>query len=347
MGSYVSTSYITYPSEILGISISISSQPDSFSYDVIYYLDNYTNLNVAESSTLSLPVDLTWSIDGTTSIAYSLVQIWNNQIPSWVSLSSASSSLVMTTPDVSTNTNFTFGVQATVSGYNYVKDILIHVVDSTPITQSTSTQAKSSTRTPQIVSILSLGAAIVASIVGILGLFLTITSNSSTSMVWSLINLYQMMLLLPLIGAFIHSYVVYFIEGVQFSILSFSLPQNKQRIIEEELSYFEWKQDNQYLNDIGVEHWSTLMNISSSITVDLMILLLHIICVLLYLWLRHHQDWLLKFFVWLLKVLSFSAYIRKFIESFLLLSISSTQELHKGKLTYASEIISYFFLCLF
>ena len=152
-----------------------------------------------------------------------------------------------------------------------------------------------------------------------------------------------MMLLLPLIGAFIHSYVVDFIEGVQFSILSFSLPQNKQRIIEEELSYFEWKQDNQYLNDIGVEHWSTLMNISSSITVDLMILLLHIICVLLYLWLRHHQDWLLKFFVWLLKVLSFSAYIRKFIESFLLLSISSTQELHKGKLTYASEIISYLF----
>ena len=121
VASYTAAPSTTYPSEILGVSISISSQPDSFSYDVIYYLDSYTNLSVAESSFLSLPVDLTWSIDGTTSITYSLVQIGNSQVPSWVSLSSTSSSLVMTTPDVSTNTNFTFGVQATVSGYNYIK----------------------------------------------------------------------------------------------------------------------------------------------------------------------------------------------------------------------------------
>ena len=342
--SYSITLSTISPSEISSVLISISTAPDTFSSDVIYYLDSYTNLNIGELKTLSLPIDLTWSIDGSTAITYSFIQIGSNQIPNWITLNTISSKLELTTPDVNTNTNFTFGVQATVNGYNYVKTILLQVIDSNTQQNSSSNSTNlPSSSNPQIINVLSYWAISASAIVGILGLVLTLTNNSSTSMIWSLVNLYQMLLLLPLIGAFMHTYVVDFIKGVQFSVLTFSLPQNKQQSVQEELSYFEWVQDNQYLNDIGIEYWSTLMNISSSIMVDLLIVMIHLSCLFLYLWLRNTQSCIVKFFVWLLKILSFSAYIRKFIESFLFLSISWTQELHNERIKSTPEIISFIF----
>ena len=64
---------------------------------------------------------------------------------------------------------------------------------------------------------------------------------------------------------------------------------------------------------------------------------------MIYFWLRYHKDCVFKFWIWLLKLLTFSVYIRKFIESFLFLSISSSQELSKLKTHSKSEIISFWF----
>ena len=186
--SYSTTLSTISPSEILSVSISISTTPDTFSSDVIYYLDSYTNLNIGELKTLSLPIDLTWSIDGSTAITYSLIQIGVNQIPNWVTLNSISSKLELTTPDVNSNTNFTFEVQATVSGYNYVKTILLQVIDSNTQQNSGSNSTNSrSSGNPQIINALSYWMISTSAIVGILGLVLTLTNNSSTSMIWTLL----------------------------------------------------------------------------------------------------------------------------------------------------------------
>ena len=220
-------------------------------------------MNVHELSTVTLPIDLTWTIINTTVIKYSLVQIGTNPVPSWISLGSNIASLVMTTPDVASNTTYTFYVQAVINGLSYLKTIKIQVIDTT-VLKTTSTT--STTSTPTVVSVLSSTMIFASAIVVLCGCLSALTGSSSTSLIWSLVNLYQMMMLLPLIGAYIHVYVVDFIKGVQFSILSFSFFDDQQQAMISKLSYFECKQDNQYLNDIGFQSCSIIINISSSIT---------------------------------------------------------------------------------
>ena len=213
-----------------------------------------------ELSTVTLPIDLTCTITNTTVINYSIVQIGTNPVPSWVSLGSNNASLVMTTPDVATNTTYTFYVQANVNGLSYLKTIKIQVIDTT-IIKTTST-----TSTPTVIGILSSIMIFASAAVVFWGCLSALTGSSSTSLIWSLVNLYQLMMLLPLIGAYIHVYVVEFIKGVQFSVFSFSYFDNQQQAIINKLSCFEWKQDNQYLIDIGAQSCSTIINISSSVT---------------------------------------------------------------------------------
>ena len=55
----------------------------------------------------------------------------------------------MTTPDVATNTTYTFYVQANVNGLSYLKTIKIQVIDTT-IIKTTST-----TSTPTVIGVLS------------------------------------------------------------------------------------------------------------------------------------------------------------------------------------------------
>ena len=173
----------------------------------------------------------------------------------------------MTTPDVASNTNNTFYVQAVINGLSYLKTIKIQVIDTTVIKKTPTT---STTSTPTVVSVLSSTMIFASAVVAFCGCLSALTGSSSTSLIWSLVNLYQMMMLLPLIGAYIHVYVVDFIKGVQFSILSFSFFDDQQQAMINKLSYFECKQDNQYLSDIGVQSCSTIINISYSITeVDL------------------------------------------------------------------------------
>ena len=123
------------PVETSTFSINPSPSPDTFSSDFVFYLDDYVNLNVAEKSSLTLAIDLPCSISGSSSITYILVSIGPESVPSWVQLSSFSPNLLLSTPDVSGNTNFTFGVQSTVNNYKYIKSIKLQVIDN-PISTS-------------------------------------------------------------------------------------------------------------------------------------------------------------------------------------------------------------------
>ena len=125
------------PVETSTFSVNPSPSPDTFSSDFVFYLDDYVNLNVAEKSTLTLAIDLPCSISGSSSITYILVSIGTESVPNWVQLSSFSPNLLLSTPDVSRNTNFTFGVQSTVNNYKYVKSIKLQIIDNPIPTSST------------------------------------------------------------------------------------------------------------------------------------------------------------------------------------------------------------------
>ena len=325
----VMTSTTTYPVEA-SLTINTSSSPDTFSSDFLFYLDDYVNLNVSEKSKVALIIDIPWSISGSSSITYSLISIGTKSVPSWVMLNSSDPKLFLSTPDVNENTHFTFGVQSTINSYNYVKNIKLQVIDSS---KSTSTPVNNNAIYS---SYFMSGFSIISEVI------LIFTGNSTSSAIWMLINVYQMMLLLPLTGVYIHLYVVEYIKGLDIAILSFSLPYNGNYFIKlRVLKYFEWSQQNDYLYDIGLQSWSTIINISTSLLVVILILGIHLFVLVLYLWTKYYPNWFTKLILKILKTLTFSVYIRMLLELFLLFSISSSQELYSSKMQSTSSTVSF------
>ena len=181
----------------------------------------------------------------------------------------------------------------------------------------------------------------------ILGSGMILSNTASSSAIWMLINVYQMMLLLPLTGAYIHSYVVQYIKGIDFSILNFSILDNTEGHLKINfMSYFDCTQQNDYLNDIGLQSWSTIINISLSVFFNIWIMIAHISLYLLYFWVKSNRNCFSKFVFNLLKVMTFSVYIRMLLESVLLFSTSTTQELYLIKPPSAPRTISFWFALL-
>ena len=296
----------------------------------MFYLDDYVNLNVSEKSKVALTIDLPWSISGSSTITYSLISIRTESVPSWVMLNSSDPKLFLSTPDVNEDTNFTFGVQSTINSYNYVKNIKLQVIDSS---KSTSTPVNNYAIYS---SYFMSGFSIISEVI------LIFTGNSTSSAIWMLVNVYQMMLLLPLTGVYIHLYVVEYIKGLDIAILSFSLPNNEDYFIKQRvMKYFEWSQQNDYLYDIGLQSWSTIINISTSLLVVISILVIHLFVLVLYLWTKSYPNWFTKIILKVLKKMKFSVYIRMLLESFLLFSISSSQELYSSKMQSTSSTVSF------
>ena len=175
----------------------------------------------------------------------------------------------------------------------------------------------------------------------ILASILSLFNESSPNLIWILVNLYQMLLLVPLIGAFVHKDVVDFIKGIDFSSLSFGfINSGSWSIFYNIYSFFEWKETNSYLNDIELRYWSTILNVLASNLIDGCLAWIHLCFVLLNLWCRSYQNWFQRFELKILYIFTFSIYIRKILESYLLFSISSIKEIYNLNSESKSRTIS-------
>ena len=95
----------------------------------------------------------------------------------------------------------------------------------------------------------------------------SLLSMSSNNSIWSIINQYQLFLLLPLMGAYMSDDVIKFITGQDFTILPFSFNQVSKKSAFKLTKYLKCDQDNQYLNDIGFESCSALINITPMVLI--------------------------------------------------------------------------------
>lgn len=123
-----------------------------------------------------------------------------NAIPSWVSIDAANSKLVMTTPKLSSETNYTFGISSYVSvdSKSYLRYVYLQVV--VPAAQTASSK---SVATPWVIlSILAL-AFILESIVSVL-------NQSVSASFWLIIGQYQLLTILPILGTFMPNDVTQF-----------------------------------------------------------------------------------------------------------------------------------------
>ena len=116
-----------------------------------------------------------------------------------------------------------------------------------------------------------------------LAAILSLISMSSLVGVWSMINHFQMLLLLLITGAFIPRIVRQYLIGMNFvlNICGF-VPSHKVPLIANLFSWMKFEQYNEDLHDIGVEDGSTVVNNLSSLIILLFLIILQLFFAIIY-----------------------------------------------------------------
>jgi hypothetical protein len=98
--------------------------------------------------------------------------------------------------------------------------------------------------------------------VGVILSFATaITSMSSPQMAFSMLNQFQMYILLPIIGAYIPQRVIDVITGMSFIMFSFSfIPFEKIPFIADLFTLIDYDQSDDYFDSIGLTSGSSFLN---------------------------------------------------------------------------------------
>ena len=82
-----------------------------------------------------------------------------------------------------------------------------------------------------------------------------VMSMSSPQSAFSIINQFQLLILLPLIGTYLPDDIVLFLSGMDFTLFSFSfIPIDKL------LSFADSNPESSYLEQIGLKYKSSLLN---------------------------------------------------------------------------------------
>ena len=99
--------------------------------EVSYWYGNTTYVRELQGSTYyEIDLYLTCSVSGSTTIGYALTSDDNGTVPSWITLDTSDRKLKFTTPELDADTNFTFSVEAVVSGdtNTYVNNYYLEVL---------------------------------------------------------------------------------------------------------------------------------------------------------------------------------------------------------------------------
>ena len=134
-----------------------------------------------------------------------------------------------------------------------------------------------STKNAQISTDAMIGTAMV------LGVFFSIVNMSSPVGIWSLVNQFQILMLLLLTGAFIPKSIRQYLSGFKFLSLKLDfIPLNKIPLISELYGSMKFEQNKDELKDVGVDFESTTTNNIVLLIILLLFILAHIPTVLLH-----------------------------------------------------------------
>lgn len=157
----------------------------------------------------------------------------------------------------------------------------------------------------------------------LLGIITTIASNSSPQGAWSTVNQFQMYMLIPLVGAYIHPIVIEFLKGFEFSTLSLDFIKFEKLFGFKDLTEsFQIIEPDDYLNSVGLQYKAGFMNIFSMLSTIALIIILHL-CIILPL--AYYSSKLTdeskkkKFIKKLVSYFTFTVYIRLILEGYVLI----------------------------
>ena len=112
---------------------------------------------------------------------------------------------------------------------------------------------------------------------------ISVVKMTSPIGMWSIVNQFQMLLLLLLSRAFIPDKIREYLLGMDFTLMNFNfIPLNEVPMISIPYDWIEYEQYDTNLQDIGVENGSTAANNLSFIVMIMMFITLHIPIAMMY-----------------------------------------------------------------
>ena len=293
-----------------------------------YSSDRYIILDTQDLGTISsctqksVTLDLTWSLSGNTGISHLLISDSTSSPPSWISLNSSTGVLSMTTPNLTAAASYQFYVKSEVSGDSNVYQNLIKLtVDKyVYVKRQFTNEVKANTYSTQAVMAVGVAFWSVSSFM----------SFSSPQAIWMIANQFQLMLLLPLTGAFIPEDVVNYFTGGSFTNFNFDfIPTIKSPVGISLKDFFGDSLNSDSLANLGATYKWWLLNHISLITMIIVWVTLHLLSFLPKLWMKNNNKdkWTYKLYSKWMNLLTFTIYVRMFIEAFQAMLVSSLTEI--------------------
>ena len=107
-------------------------------------------------------------------------------------------------------------------------------------------------------------------------------SVSSSQGLFSLINLFQLYILLPMTGKYLPPKIIAFILGMDFTLFSLDfIPLEDIPYAVNVKEFFDYAQEDEYLNDIGLKSGSSFVNHLRLMGLFTFIFIFHLLIILL------------------------------------------------------------------
>ena len=182
----------------------------------------------------------------------------------------------------------------------------------------------------------------------VLTMFSSSTSSSSNS--FGMINQIQLVIILPLIGAYIPEKIYDYLKSMNASLFNPNFtPTSNSSSTNSFKSLFDFKQQNSYLYLLQLNSGSAFVNIVDLSTTVGFVICFHVAIVILYAILRRIRRFtFLKKILKLIEMLTFGFYVGVLLETFILFLLVDMSEIHyqikKESKNLNSTILSYIIL---
>ena len=360
----------------------------------ISFIISTQNISIMEWNSKQIIPDLAWFSSSLTAITYSLGTYSNNIVPSWIALNSSTGELNIVAPDVSTDTNYYFTIITSVAGFSSSSQKLIILTvtnwfiqgwekysspptwawilwDSDHYLSSGSWIKYSSKSGKYSFNFCSNNSKFIASkisntlnkvilwVIGITTLIVltsSLSSSSSISSLWSMLNQNQLFFLLFLMKAYIPIDVENVIIGPIVVLNPYIfLPFSKIEMFNSAISNFNFALTNPTLDKLKIKSDGSIYNISSYILFIIVVVLLHWSIFFLSKWASRCRTTgrcssFIRWTIWitskLMSFLTFGFYIRSVLEINQYILVSSVNEVKAFNTTTSFITISFAFACL-
>ena len=346
----------------------------SYISDAKFLVSSQSFLTIIENTYIELSPDLTCSTLGSTSITYSIENYNGETAPSWVVINSTSGVLKVTAPSVSSASTYSFYASSFVSGATgQVQKVITLQVNKWTV-QNCKTWSSSSgsiwvswnsqyvlnsnvcnyhrTVTPTLEAVAAETTATVTVVATVSVVVVSQMLNaSSVCTIWSVVNLIQSLFYLLLLRVYLPDDVYFFIMGMKVALFPFDIFKFKTTSTSTSVtSLLDFDQPDDTLSNIGLDSGSSFVNNYSLFTTLIAYAIFHVYFIVVMKLIRkiniatkfpRWSEITNKFMKKIYYFMTFTIYLRTFIEGYQFLLMSSMFEIHYFTNSSFKHIVSF------